>query len=135
MGLFSNYDEHERRLAEYKIELHNFKKYLGRYEELINNFEKQHGDKIKEYDDNLQRYQNTLEMYKDRYDNIMKDYDSSFKESTLTMITKQEEIVKSLNESQKKDKGLHAMLGFSLLFNLISISGITFMILYILELI
>lgn len=138
MGLFSNYDIHERRLAEYNIELHNYKKCLVKYEELIRNAEKQfnhHGNQIKEYDDNLERYQNQLELYTQRYDTILKEYDSMIKESTLLMITKQDEIIKSLNMSQKKDKGLRGMLVFSLFFNLGSISGITFLILYILKLI
>lgn len=138
MGIFSNYDNHEKRLAEYKIELHNFKKCLGRYEELINNIDnkyKNQGNQIKEYDDNLQRYQNQLELYKERYENIIKDYDSMLKESTVAMITKQDEIIISLSESKKKNSGLKTMLGFSLLINLISLSGITLIVLYILELI
>lgn len=138
MGIFSNYDNHERRLAEYKIELHNFKKCLGRYEELISNIDKKYanqGNKLIEYDDNLQRYQNQLELYKERYENIIKDYDSMLKESTVSMLTKQDEIIISLNESKKKNNGLKAMLGFSLFINLVSLSGMTLIVLYILDLI
>lgn len=138
MGIFSNYENHERRLAEYKAELYNYKKCLGRYEEIINTLEKKHGNQeneLKEYDDNLQRYQNQLELYKERYENIIKDYDSMLNDSTVSMLAKQDEIIISLSESKKKNKGLKTMLGFSLFINLISLSGMTLIVLYILELI
>ena len=138
MGIFSNYENCEKRLNEYKIELHNYKKCLLRYTEYINKLEtgfKEQEDQVKEYDDSLERYQNQLELYKERYENIIKDYDSMLKESTVTMVSRQDEIAISLNDQKQKNKSLKAVLYFSLIVNLISLSGIALVVLYILDII
>ena len=129
MGIFSNYENCEKRLNEYKIELHNYKKCL-----LETGFKEQE-NQVKEYDDSLERYQNQLELYKERYENIIKDYDSMLKESTVTMVSRQDEIAISLNDQKQKNKSLKAVLYFSLIVNLISLSGIALVVLFILDII